>query len=227
VRTSWRSARRSNTTSIACWSGGCAAGWRRAGPSSSPGACVRPARAAACHGRCMHVPGAHTPPLACPPHHRARVWRRTCRDLNISPQPIDNCKPNAIPLFMSRPDRQWLGELLGPTGPGVVDAFRHCHPHRCGRWRRAAVAWRCARRRCHGSSRVLCAKVRGAAPRGALQPRLTARLAAHACTQAGGLHVLEHSNRRATEQLRHAHRPHPGVRASTARLPRCRRGCRP
>jgi hypothetical protein len=54
-----------------------------------------------------------------------------CRDLNISPHPIDSCKPHPIAEFVRRPDRQWLVKLLGDTQLGLTDVFRHLHPNRC------------------------------------------------------------------------------------------------
>lgn len=67
-----------------------------------------------------------------------RIWRWTAAgrqvivvgDLNISPAPIDSCAPHPIPQFLQRPDRVWLGKLLGPEGPGMMDVFRHFHPNR-------------------------------------------------------------------------------------------------
>jgi hypothetical protein len=54
-----------------------------------------------------------------------------CRDLNISPQPIDSCKPGPVAEFLRRPDRQWLSQLLADTQLGLTDCFRHFHPDRC------------------------------------------------------------------------------------------------
>lgn len=51
-------------------------------------------------------------------------------DFNISPQPVDSCKPHPIEDFQRRPDRVWLNKLLGPHGPGVADVFRMLHPAR-------------------------------------------------------------------------------------------------
>lgn len=53
-----------------------------------------------------------------------------CRDLNISPHPIDSCKPHPIAQFVQRPDRQWLVKLLADTQLGLTDVFRHFHPDR-------------------------------------------------------------------------------------------------
>jgi exonuclease III len=70
-------------------------------------------------------------------------------DLNISPQPLDNCNPSEA--FSSRPDRVWLNSLLqvfllsccfpGPVccdgacvaqagDSPLVDVFRRFHPNR-------------------------------------------------------------------------------------------------
>jgi exonuclease III len=50
-------------------------------------------------------------------------------DLNISPAAIDSCHPPAE-FDHQRCDRLWLKKMLGPQGPGVVDAFRMFHPSR-------------------------------------------------------------------------------------------------
>jgi exonuclease III len=51
-------------------------------------------------------------------------------DLNISPAAIDSCHP-AAEFDHQRCDRLWLNKMLGPQGPGLVDAFRMFHPSRC------------------------------------------------------------------------------------------------
>lgn len=52
-------------------------------------------------------------------------------DLNVSPYPVDSCKPD-LATFSRRPDRKLLRTCLMENGGCMVDAFRLWHPDRWG-----------------------------------------------------------------------------------------------